>query len=288
MELSKIAIGTVQFGLPYGIRNRDKKIPTLEEIQDILICAKKEGISLLDTARLYGKSEEVIGKLDTTGFRIVSKLPPCSASQVGKQIEDSLKKLSRKTLYGYLIHNFRAFQQSPDTYESLLRLKKEGLILHTGFSLYYPEELIYLLEREIEFDLIQIPYSILDRRFEPFFSDLKERGVEIHTRSTFLQGALFYGPEELPQELIELKEQVQSISSLITSWGSSIEGTCLGYVLKNPFVDRVIIGVENVQQLDQNLNKVKELSIDVGLWQELNHINLPVESVLIPSNWSSK
>ena len=189
-----IAIGTVQFGMPYGITNTHMRVPTRKTVSDILSYALDQEISYLDTAKLYGNSEEVLGAVGIENFHVISKLPDCEVEQVEPLVEDSCKKLGKDALYGYLLHSFEHFKTDPLPYRKLEELRANRVIQKIGFSLYYPSDLKYLLDQAVDFDLIQVPYSILDRRFEPYFSLLREKGIEVHTRSAFLQGAFFFSP----------------------------------------------------------------------------------------------
>ena len=63
--------------------------------------------------------------------------------------------------------------------------KKEGLIKKIGFSLYNPQELEKLFELNYIPDLIQVPFNLIDRRFEPYLKELKNMDIEIHVRSIF-------------------------------------------------------------------------------------------------------
>ena len=65
--MSKIALGTVQFGLNYGISNTNGQVPP-EEIARILDYCKLNGIDTLDTAQGYGESEKVLSQFDLSSF----------------------------------------------------------------------------------------------------------------------------------------------------------------------------------------------------------------------------
>ena len=79
---NKIGLGTVQFGMDYGVSNTKGKTPDIE-VSKILEYAKKEGLLYIDTAEAYGCSEEVLGRNDLSGFRIISKfLPRMSTSKL--------------------------------------------------------------------------------------------------------------------------------------------------------------------------------------------------------------
>ena len=59
-RVEKLAIGTAQFGMPYGIANRNGKVQA-DEISAILDSACFKGINTIDTAKAYGISEKIIG-----------------------------------------------------------------------------------------------------------------------------------------------------------------------------------------------------------------------------------
>lgn len=109
--MSKLVLGTAQFGLDYGINNKRGKL-SKKEVFKILTYAKKNEIETLDTAYGYGDSEKIIGefiKKNKICFKIISKLPKCNSKTVEYIFLKSLAKLSQDKIYGYLIHDFESF-----------------------------------------------------------------------------------------------------------------------------------------------------------------------------------
>ena len=87
MLANKLGLGTVQFGLPYGISNANGQT-SAEEVKAILQAAAQHGISLLDTASAYGNAEAVLGKNDLRNFRIVSKyITPVAENSIEQQLQ---------------------------------------------------------------------------------------------------------------------------------------------------------------------------------------------------------
>src|SRR5690606_6759080 len=122
---------------------------------------------------------------------IISKLPDVnSPKMLDERLKESLSNLNREKLYGYLFHHFKTYKSNPDLLETLYSKRDKGVVEKVGFSLYYETELEELLEKDIQFDVLQIPFNIFDHRFRKYFALLKKRGVEIHVRSVFLQGLL--------------------------------------------------------------------------------------------------
>ncbi len=167
---TKLILGTVQFGLNYGVNNQSGQV-SKESVETILSLASNKGIKILDTSSAYGTSEKVLGEVlneNDMKFRIISKYPRSSRS-VKTIFEESLYTLNQKKLYGYLIHHFDFFRKKQEIWRDFLLLKEEGKVTKIGFSLYNVDELKFLLDRDIAFDILQFPYNIFDRQFEKFF-----------------------------------------------------------------------------------------------------------------------
>jgi len=277
----KLGLGTVQFGMDYGVISKSKIISD-SEIKKILNTANKFDIKYIDTAQDYGDSEKKIGKHEKSNFEIITKISKdVHPNDVINSIKESLKRLKVKKINGVLIHSFNHYVENSEVYNNLIDLKNIGLIQKTGFSLYYPDELKYLLENNISFDFIQIPYNILDRRFEPYFKDLKLLNVEIHIRSVFLQGLFFIDPLKLSSHFINYTKHLINLRNIIKEKNISIESACLNYVYKNKNIDCVIVGVENNNQLLDNINAIdKNLNLKI-----LDKFKINDEKILLPFNW---
>ena len=74
VSFSRLGLGTVQFGLDYGITNLRGRT-SQSEVVDIIRYSNTVGLQLLDTASLYGSSELTIGKalLEQHNFKIITK-----------------------------------------------------------------------------------------------------------------------------------------------------------------------------------------------------------------------
>lgn len=270
----KIGLGTVQFGLPYGISNKAGQTPA-GEVAKILATAKSYKIDTLDSASAYGNSEEVLGHHDLSSFKMVSKFMPASiGGSLSLQFEDSLKKLGLEFLYGYLAHRPMDILKHPEQWEDLQNLKEAGKLKKIGFSLNEPEELEQLLEKGFFPDLVQVPFNYCDRRFEVLIKDLKNKGCEIHTRSSFLQGLFFIAPEKLDGFFGEIKPILKDIQKT-----DALNGALLKFVLETPFIDKVIIGVETETQLVENMENIKTAPNLPKLEQKIT------ENILNPSKW---
>lgn len=282
--IDKLALGTVQFGIDYGINNTTGIVPEKSVYSILKLCALNQ-IHVIDTAYAYGISEEILGLSDLTKFKVVSKLPPSTKSEVKSYCEKSLKRLSISTLYGYLLHNFSIYNTDKGVWEKMVELKAEGKTSKIGFSLYNPEELEQIFNDELSFDIIQIPYNIFDRRFESYFPELKSRNIEIHTRSAFLQGLFFKPIEELPKNFDSVKSKLSHLDVIIEDLEISKAQSCLGFALSNRYIDHVVVGIDNLDQLKSNIDEIKNIpSIDFNVFDELS-VSEP--SIINPALWEN-
>ena len=258
----KLALGTVQFGSPYGINNFSG-IPNDDELVSIFSFAKQSGINVLDTAQGYGNSEERIANLSNNEFSVISKFKQLDAPfPFHKELEKSLKKLKKTLLYGYLAHDGDLLIENPYWWEGLKLAKEQGLVKKIGYSLYSVNQLEKLLAKQMVPDIIQFPYNILDRRFESFFVELNSMGVEIHTRSVYLQGLFQMESSQVPNYLEPLQNYLKIIREIAKRNQLSIGQICLRFVVNNPFINKVVIGIDNLSQLKENVNicKINNLS----------------------------
>lgn len=276
--MGKLVLGTVQFGLQYGVNSAGR--PSEEAVKEILAAAAKGGIETLDTSSAYGNSEEILGECITPdeGFKIVSKYPK-GEIPVEEMFNSSLKRLKVNKLYGYLLHHFEVYKNNPKVWDEFIALKESGKVQKIGFSLYTPEELQYILDNRSPFDLIQMPFNIFDKKFLPLMKELHEKGVEIHVRSTFLQGLFFKDRNALPEKLQPMKKYLLQLDEFSKQSGLSISEIALNYNLQNPYIDGVLIGVDNLSQLETNLASVKKTPIDV-------EIEVKEQELLNPVNWN--
>ncbi len=287
--IKKLALGTAQFGLDYGISNADGKVAQ-EELIRILGDASNYGIDMLDTAVSYGNSETAIGKaMVETGihFNVVSKIPvSVRPEQIPDIVKKSLSRLQREHIKAYLTHHFKLFQKR-STREVLLELKNKGLMQQVGVSVYYPQEIQWLLDRNIDFDIVQLPFNIFDRRFYPLFPLLKDRGIEIHVRSVFLQGLFFLEPDHLPPWFAGVKNHILRLRDLARESGIPLSVLLLNDVLMREEIDKVIIGVTSDAELKENLNAFTYLEHSAALRDELDTFAIKDEQILLPFNWKT-
>ena len=235
----KLCLGTAQFGLDYGISNDLGKI-SVSEIRAILQLAHSKKIEMIDTAISYGDSEKLIGNLgqNYTTWKVITKIP---AINLGDNIEKicrqyvhgSLGRLKVKELYGVLLHepNQLMEPEGERILFALRELKSEGYINKVGVSLYANEKSLEILNK-YQFDIVQWPINIFDRTLisSGLAESLKERDVEIHARSVFLQGLLLLKPDHLPRKFLNWYDSFASYHSWLNEFKLTPIQACLGVI----------------------------------------------------------
>ena len=289
MLSSRLALGTAQFGTVYGVVNELGQV-TDAEIRAILKYSQSIGIDTIDTAIAYGESEKLLGNAGVREFKVVSKLPELPEFidridyWVQEQVEMSLASLKLNNLYGLLIHNSTQLT-GPRGHElgrALTDLRFNGLVAKIGVSIYNPSQLDHVQE-VIKVDIVQAPLNIIDRRFvsSGWLNRLSEEGVEIHTRSAFLQGLLL-----TPSDLIP--EKFKPWSDIWSEWDRWLQSNqythaeaALGFVQEFSQIDRIVVGVETVNQLKE-LNEAMNRQW-LGEWPQIETMD---ERLIDPFHWS--
>jgi aryl-alcohol dehydrogenase-like predicted oxidoreductase len=259
----KLGLGTVQFGLPYGATNRRGRVSD-DEVPGLLEAAARHGIEVLDTAPAYGDAERLIGAALAAGarFRVVTKTPAADlaiapqarARALRAALLRSLERLRQERVAGLLLHRC-ADALAPGgvaLIEELQALKQEGLVERIGLSIYEAAELDAVL-RFFSPDIVQVPLSVVNQSLETsgHLARLRERGIEVHARSIFLQGVLLAAPADLPPELAPLAANVAAFRSLVHAAGlSPVEGA-LAFIAQRPGISVALVGVTGLEELEQ-------------------------------------
>jgi aryl-alcohol dehydrogenase-like predicted oxidoreductase len=288
--MSKIILGTVQFGLVYGVNNQKGK-PTSNEIKEILDFAFESKIKILDTAEAYGNSQERIGeylKKRNNKFKIITKysrLRNDLPSNIIDRVKNNLEILNVDNLYCYMFHNFNDYISFFNFFkEDLLFLKSNGLIKKIGVSLHSNEEISEVLKND-NIDLIQLPFNLLDNsnQRKEILIKAKKKGIEVHTRSVFLQGLFFKDSNEINGKLNEIKDDLNKIKGIVSK--EDMNDLALNYAYSKEYIDYVLLGVDSVDQLKSNINTIKNCKTE-NFNQEVDNIVVKNNLLLNPANWN--
>jgi aryl-alcohol dehydrogenase-like predicted oxidoreductase len=289
----KITLGTVQFGLPYGISNSIGQTQDADA-QVILARAAAAGIEHLDTAPAYGDCEARLGHYGVSSFKIISKTPhfgkgPFSADTGTLLLEachQSLRDLRIDSLYGLLIHNADDLNTIGGDHilESLQAAKAQGLTKKIGVSVYTAEQIDTVLTH-FHPDLIQVPLNVFDQHLltSGYLKRLHDMGVEIHARSLFLQGVVFMKTDELPPWLAPLRSRHEAFREFLCSTGLSPAQAAIAFGHAVPYVDQLVVGVNTVDHLEQI---IAATATRLPLF-DFAAFGLDSHHILNPANWPS-
>lgn len=287
----KLALGTAQFGMSYGVANQLGQVNN-EQIIKILNVARKGGVSVLDTAIGYGDSEMLLGLAGVNDFKIVTKFPAFLSKEVSPsewvndQISQSLLRLRVNSVYGVLMHRplqlLDAFL-GPALLNAMHSLRKDNLTKKIGISIYSPGELD-LIWPIFKPDIVQCPFNLIDRRLETsgWLSKLHDEGVEIHARSLFMQGLLVMPKGRIPKKF-------QEWDSVWNNWHDWLEvnkvsatKACLSFGDQTKGINHLVVGVDSSRQLLELIAHHKGDAL-INNWPQIESVD---ERLINPSLWS--
>ena len=289
MNAGKLILGTVQFGLDYGVNNTSGK-PGQEAVNEILKHAYISGIICLDTAEAYGDAHEVIGRFHEAyplmRFDIISKLPHQLDEDLKTKLARYLRQLKVDHLKGMLFHSYDTYNDNRSALKVLNSYKEKGTIEAIGVSIYTNAQMEDVINDE-NIDIIQLPFNLLDNLNlrKELLLKAKEKGKIIHTRSAFLQGLFFASLTKENKIIEDLKIELTQINNLSKEYNISIQKIALNYCLQQNLIDNVLIGVDNLSQLDQNL-KDANFELPTHIIDEINTIVVKNADLLNPSLWN--
>lgn len=278
----KLVLGTAQLGMRYGIANAAGR-PDREGSRQLIRTAIVNGVRAIDTARAYGDSEEMIGYALGGGWQdrveVITKLSPlaeCPADAAAPVVHAfadasffrSVSALGGQKVSTLLLH--RASQMGAwngSLRDRLLSYRDGGKVEKIGVSVQTGDELAAALADE-EVGHVQLPYNLLDARWESRVSDLQaaraERGLTVHVRSVFLQGLLgsrtpehwlranVADPNPVWNWLDGMCEQLKRKSAV---------DLCIAFAAAQPWIDGIVIGMETMEQLMENLSLFERLPL---------------------------
>ncbi len=288
--MSKIALGTVQFGIDYGINSENGQIRP-EEVRGILNYAYSQNIDLLDTAPAYGSSEKVLGEANVQNFKVVTKTRHFDNAEISNDDIDLLKKdfscslvdLRQESFYGVLVHDANDLLKpgSKKLFDQLESLKQAEKIKKIGVSVYDNKQLQSILEN-FDIDIVQLPFNILDKRLidSGMLVKLQNRGIEVHARSVFLQGLLLMSNQDRPRKF----HRWNALWKTWHEWLNDNQITALEAAIRHavsmPEISKVLVGVDTKDQLKEIIIASDGILPNIPAELYTNDVNL-----LNPSNW---
>ena len=297
-EISKFGLGTVQFGLDYGFTKRKSQ----EEVNSILQTAVDNKITLIDTAREYGDSEDKIGNfmknyknnfVVATKLRLMDDLSNLNYISLKKNIynsvEESLGKLQLNKIPILQLHQtIDEIYKNDDFWTVINQLKEDKLIDLFGVSVYELPETKFITQNHNDcVDFFQIPYNIFDRRFDDVQKELDENSIGLVSRSTFLKGIIPCSIDETPECLNDIRPFKVKLQDLADEFECSIADLASVFVYYNDYINSTILGVNSPEELENNIKSVDKF--DETLLNDIDFDDLRINDdyLIDPRKWDN-
>ncbi len=252
MRKSKVILGVTQFGLNYGILNQHN-LNKKKKLKQILNFSKKKGINSIYSSKYYGNANKFLATENLNYFKLYIKFK--SQDLLKKNFLEDFEKMKKKLKKNNLILMLDRFEnlkkrERLKIYNILLDLKKDKKINKFGYSIYSFKNLKKICH-EFKPNILQCPYNVIDRRLEEkkLLQFLKINKIEIHVRSIFLQGLLILHYSKHPRKFLNWKKIFKKFDDQIQHYKISNLDWCLNFIEKNKYINKILLGVDNIDQL---------------------------------------
>ncbi len=291
IEVSEIAFGCVEIGMPYGIGiNGPEDMLSEKEAIELLNLAVDSGINFFDTARMYGKSEKIIGEafknrrcevvLATKCVHLLDKegkLPPKGKLKeiIEKSLLESLQTLNTDYVDLFMLHQASAeILENEEIIAAFSDLKDQGLFRATGVSSYTTEVSKIAIDSGF-WNMIQLPFNLMDQRQGALFKEAKEKGVGIVIRSVLLKGLLSDKGRKLHPALKDVENHIDKYQRLLEGGEMDLPALATKFALSFPEVSAVLIGIDKVEYLEQALKTVNGVYFENETLEKLKKTAYP-------------
>ena len=284
--IKKLILGTANFDLNYGLKNRFKKLKK-KEIKKIIYYSKKKNINYIDTAQSYKNTEKILGRENINQFKIITKFTSFDKSNVKKSVKEkyltSINNLKTNTLHTVLFHNPQDLlkKKGAEIFNEIMLLKKKGCIKKIGVSVYTKKELREIL-KQYKIDVVQIPLNIFNQSFltKNFILEMKKKNIEIHARSIFLQGLLLLKKKKIPKSFLRYSYIFEKWNTWLKKNKINNLNACLNFIDNQKNIKKFVVGVDSLKQLAEIVNFKKSKKIF-----NFTELNTKLTSVNNPAKW---
>jgi len=298
LNTSRIGLGTVEIGLPYGIGINS--LPSDKEAERILKTAVDLGITYFDTARGYGVAEERIGKSGISRSPNVVIGTKCAqfleqgedphsdelAQRINREVEESLRNLQIDSLQLLQLHGGNEEQiKRGELTDILRRLQEQGKIQHFGIATRGEQAPLAAIDSG-SFATIQTAYSILDQRMATqVLPRARQNNIGIINRSVLLKGALTPAAWQLPPALDLLKEKSAQAAVIAKQLQQDLPSLAVRFAASNPAVSTILIGTIEPRHLRSAIKAVAQGPLDQDTLSQLHQLAINDEQLVDPAKW---
>ena len=297
IDVSPIAFGGVEIGLPYGPGiHSEKDMLQDNEAISLLLQALDSGVNFFDTARMYGKSEALIGKAFAKRREEVVICTKCRhlrapsgnlpegktlAKMIRESLEESLQALGMGEVDVLMLHQADLeILQHETVCRTFEDIKKAGLARAIGASTYSVEESATAINSGI-WEVIQLPFNLLDQRQGKVFEMGAAKGVGIVVRSVLLRGMLSERGKNLQAPLANIEKHIAKYADLAVKEGLSLPEYATRFVLDQENVSSALVGIDKPIYLEKALETASRPALNKKLldgalpFPDPDFINIP-------------
>lgn len=279
----ELILGTAGMSAPYGVLRPHAQMDSADEWVSSLGELQRLGFSAIDTAPVYGDSEELLGRAGVT-IPIHTKLRP--GLDPLQSLEQSLARIGRDRVSVLYFHDTFVADESQVERMALLASARGALYQELGASIYDEVE----FERALavpEIDVIQVPFNVLDRRFgAAWLAAARHEGKRVFARSVFLQGTLISCADRLPLALSTLAPSIAGFAEICEAWLTTPIAAALGYVKQKESFSGIIVGARSPKEA-RHLADLYSENIPSGLLRDIDSLTTPSWAVTDPRNWKA-
>lgn len=298
LMVSELGLGTVQFGMPYGLPNTRGKLPVVSprDARLLMEAALEAGINFWDTARGYGDSEAIIApvlKKHRENVIIATKLPPLDddmsdielARRCVFALDQSRQILDVDTIDLLQVHNATpGLLNRRILHDIIAEAKQREWIRFAGVSTYGSDAPRYALQQPT-WDTLQVAYNLLDQSMAEMIEEAARKDVGVIVRSVFLKGVLATDAGDLPNPLLPMAKYIKEIPTRLGQSSLTMPQLALGFVLSNPAIATAICGMCDMSELDQNLSTSRLPRFTPQMLSDAKSLNLGEVSLTDPRQW---
>ncbi|KAJ5895025.1 hypothetical protein N7495_006716 [Penicillium taxi] len=306
---------TVKFIFGGGLIESEALFPSLDYINEVLNLAASRGIKTIDTATIYGKSEELLGNVDAKSrFAIDTKYPggfspvPSTKESVLATVDQSLKQLKTDQIDVYYIHGPDRRISLETLLEAVNSAYQDGKFKRFGLSNYLAEEVeeVVRICREKGYVLPSIyqgNYSAVARRAEKeILPTLRKHKIAFYAYSPIAGGFLTKDVEnfEVVGGRWEKTSKIGGVYHRLYNKPALLEGLKLwekiskesgipkaelayrwvahNSALSGELGDGVVVGSRTIEQLNQTFDGLDKGPLDVKLAEQVAEVWKTVEN----------
>ncbi len=238
----KIELEAAQFGSSHKC--------SYDDIHNLLEFAKGNGISSVCISANNSIVEKILGQCRIDDLDVTTKTISIDRTltrnenfeNIKYEFYNTQKRLGYIELYGLILNADDILsEQGLAIWDLITDFKDKEYVYKTGVRVENPNELIEIIDM-IHIDIVHLPLNLFDQRFIGLLKELKRKGIEIHTYSTFLQGILLLNEYQIPEYFREIKHIIASIPEPRMAYALSFPK-----LIKE--VDKIILGCYTKEDL---------------------------------------